>query len=41
MINAARALADVDKEDRLKGGLVRPSSRPKRSTAGKRSRVEE
>jgi CDP-diacylglycerol--inositol 3-phosphatidyltransferase len=41
MINAAKTLADVDKEDRLKNGLVRPSTRPKRSGAGERSRLEE
>jgi hypothetical protein len=38
MINAAKALAEVDKEDRVKMGLVTPS-RPKRSTSGKKARI--
>jgi len=40
MVNAAKALAEVDKEDRLRDGLV-TAPRPKRSTAGKRSRIED
>jgi len=40
MVNAAKALAEVDKEDRRKDGLV-SAPRPKRSTAGKRSRIED
>lgn len=40
MVNAAKALAEVDKEDRLRDGLV-TAPRPKRSTAGKRSRIDD
>jgi len=37
MVNAAKALAEVDKEDRFRDGLV-SSPRPKRSTARKKIR---
>src|SRR5277367_3519448 len=37
MVNAAKALAEVDKEDRYRDGLV-SAPRPKRSTAGKKIR---
>lgn len=41
MVNAARALADVDKDDRLQDGVVTLSVRPKRANAGKRNRTFE
>jgi hypothetical protein len=41
MINAAKALAEVDKDERENASLVTPSSRPKRSTAGKKSRIDD
>jgi len=41
MVNAARALADVDKDDRLRDGVVALSVRPKRANAGKRNRTFE
>jgi CDP-diacylglycerol--inositol 3-phosphatidyltransferase len=41
MINAAKALAEVDKEDREHNSQLRSNSRPKRSTAGKRSRIDD
>jgi hypothetical protein len=37
MINAAKALAEVDKDDRRRMGLA-VNSRPKRVNAGKRNR---
>jgi hypothetical protein len=39
MVNAAKALAEVDKDDRQKEGTL-TSPRPKRSTAGKRNRMD-
>jgi CDP-diacylglycerol--inositol 3-phosphatidyltransferase len=41
MINAAKALAEVDKEDREHNSQLTSNSRPKRSTAGKRSRIDD
>jgi CDP-diacylglycerol--inositol 3-phosphatidyltransferase len=41
MINAAKALAEVDKEERENASPVAPSSRPKRSTAGKKNRIDD
>jgi hypothetical protein len=39
MVNAAKALAEVDKDDRQKEGIV-TSPRPKRSTAGRKNRTD-
>ena len=40
MVNAAKALAEVDKEDRKREALV-AGSRSKRSTPGRKSRVDD
>jgi len=40
MINAAKALAEVDKDDRQKQGLSVNSQR-KKPTAGKRNRLDD